>query len=108
MYASLNLNKIGEHPPEVHQVLRVDKWGRMILESIKSKRDFSESNSIGSRGVAYHYLLPQGIFRCFEMQSWKSYRVFFVSSAYGEIHEISREEVIAACQNLNSDSGSTC
>lgn len=62
-------------------------------EFLTPRRDYSESNASGSRGIYLYFLLPEGIYEVHELLNWTKTRRYFVRSEAGEVAEISADEV---------------
>ena len=69
------------------------KYTRKFL---RCKKDYSRSNSIGSRGIFAEYTLESGhIYQILQQYSWKrSEKYFCAVSEEGDIAELTEEEVI--------------
>lgn len=62
---------------------------------VRAKKDYADSNSIGSRGVFVYYTLDSGkVYEVLHPYNWKkSSRYFCIVSDDGEIVKISEEEL---------------
>ncbi len=61
--------------------------------------DYSQTNSVGSRGVYLYFALLDGIYEVNERTSWRHVRRYFIRVAEARYQEISREEVEAWLAN---------
>lgn len=85
--------------PWVARITAVDPAGRFEREFLDGQKDFSEANSIGSRGVYYYYhLRPGEVYEVRELVNWTKERRYFCCVEGGRIVEMSREEALA-CLN---------
>lgn len=67
------------------------KYQRVFL---RYKKDYSEANSIGSRGVYAYYILEDGkIYEVCAPTSWKNTDRYFCTIENGELIRLSSEEV---------------
>lgn len=82
--------------PWVAEIVGLDDKWKFSRKFLKGKKDYSESNSAGSRGVYLHFMINSGhIYEVKELTSWSSYRRYFCSvTTEGDIQEIPEEEVI--------------
>lgn len=72
------------------------KYG-LAREFLRFKRDYAESNSIGSRGVYQWYELEEGaLFEVNAPLSWKHADRYFCRSERGRVVRMTREEIDAA------------
>lgn len=61
------------------------------------KRDYSEANSLGSRGVFQWYEIPDGwLVEVNAPQSWKHADRYFARSERGRLVRMTRDELVAA------------
>ena len=61
---------------------------------LRYKKDYSEANSVGSRGVYAYYILQKGrIYEVSAPRSWKNTDRYFCRVQAGEIVRIDREDV---------------
>lgn len=83
--------------PWVAEILahRGGRWyERQFLDG---QKDYSEANSIGSRGVYLYFHLREGrIYEVHELQSWRRSRRYFCTVSGGDVVEMSADEVQAA------------
>lgn len=65
-------------------------------EFLRARRDYSEANSKGSRGVYLYFTLYEGdIYEVHEIVSWSRDRRYFVKAVAGAVVEIEQAEVDA-------------
>jgi hypothetical protein len=83
----------------VAEINGIDKKFGFSRVFINGKKDYSETNSKGSRGVKAIYILESGkIYEVKHKVSWKSFdRYFCIVADEGEIKKITRNEV---CQRI--------
>lgn len=85
--------------PQPCWVAELVRWYPVDEEYLKRfldfKVDYSKSNSKGSRGVFYYYILESGrLYQIKKRTSWSKTRTFFAKVTNdGEIEEISEDEV---------------
>lgn len=81
-------------------IAEITEWrgGRWYDRSfLKGQKDFSEANSVGSRGVYVYYHLREGeIYEVHELLTWKASRRYFCTVREGQVVEMSTDEVQAA------------
>lgn len=80
--------------PWVARVTGLDRKYGFKREFLRGQKDYSQANSIGSRGVYVYYPLKPGIYEVHERVTWRRTRRYFVRVKDAEITEISREEVM--------------
>jgi len=68
--------------------------GHFRREFVQGRKDYSRANSVGSRGVYYHYALEPGVYEVQALQSWRSRRKYFALCDGQCLHEVSTEEAI--------------
>jgi len=72
---------------------RDPKYG-LAREFVKGQKDYSQANSVGSRGVYEYFALKDGsIYEVNARETWKRTRRYFIRVENTEITEISKEEV---------------
>ena len=77
-------------------LFRSDQRYGLAREFLKFKKDYAESNSLGSRGVRLWYEIPEGwVVEINAPQSWKHADRYFARSERGRLVRIEREEVDA-------------
>jgi hypothetical protein len=88
----------GKQPVEyfVAEIIGFDPKYKFKREFLRGKRDYSESNSKGSRGVYIWYKLePNKIYDVKKPISWKNIKRFFCTvKEDGSIVELTEQEVI--------------
>jgi hypothetical protein len=86
---------MGKGRPWVARITGTDPRYRFKREFIpRQARDYSEANSVGSRGVYAYYTLSDGVYEVSERVSWKRTARYFIRVADGQIEEIGEEEVL--------------
>lgn len=88
------------------RIKAIGRDGFLITEPMKFNRDYSNANSVGSRGVYDYYILRPGVYEILEALSWKRSRKYylFVSDNYN-MEEMNYEEAIEC---LSGGSVSMC
>lgn len=65
-------------------------------EFIEGSTDYSEANSVGSRGVHVYFPVDEGsVYEVFELTSWRGRERYFVYPQMGRLHRLTRDEVVA-------------
>lgn len=77
--------------PWVARILGPDPKYKLRREFVRARKDYDESNSVGSRGVHLVFLLSDGVFEVYERTSWKRSRRYFVTVRDGAMTEIGTE-----------------
>jgi hypothetical protein len=83
-----------ELKPWVARILGPDPKYGFKREFIHGQRDYTFSNSVGSRGIYEYFALTPGIYEVNERLTWKRARRYFVRVEGTEITEISKDEVL--------------
>jgi hypothetical protein len=75
----------------------------------RGRKDYSNSNSVGSRGIYLHFTLYPGMYEVYERTSWRGCRRYFLLvDSDGQKVELTKAEVDARlaemppCLNANS------
>ena len=79
--------------PWVAMIKGYDEKFGIAREFVRGQIDYSQSNSVGSRGVYLYYALKPGIYEVNERSTWSKVRRFFVRVEGAAYEEISKEEV---------------
>lgn len=82
----------------VAEITGPDSQYRFARTFLRGKKDYSESNSIGSRGVKVWYIVESGkVYEAKSRVTWtRARRHFFrVNEATGDIEDLTEEEVLA-------------
>lgn len=62
---------------------------------LRGQKDYSEANSVGSRGVYLYFHLEMGLYDVFSLETWKRSRRYFLKvEESGETKELEKEEAI--------------
>lgn len=81
-----------------HPVFKLDR------EFLPGHLDFSEANSVGSRGVyKYFHLEEGGVFEVYERLSWRRDARYFCTVTDGKIVELDRSEVKEYAEHKDED-----
>lgn len=98
----LNMYRYGQKSlrPWVAKLTGLDRRGGFKREFVHWQTcDFSQANSIGSRGIYAYYTLDDGIYEINKRTSWTKARRYFVRVENTVIIEISRDEVVRCLAN---------
>ena len=79
--------------PWVARITGITNLG-FVREFVSCTKDYSDANSIGSRGVYAYYILRDGVYEVNERLNWKRARRYFIRVQREAFSEISREEVL--------------
>lgn len=79
--------------PWVARITGFDEQFGLVREFIKGQKDYSQANSVGSRGIYLYYPLKDGVYEVNKRISWRHGRRYFILVVSSEIVEVSREEV---------------
>lgn len=79
--------------PWVARLTGLDPEKGFVREFVRAQKDYSQTNSTGSRGVWLYYPLTDGLYEVNERTSWRKVRRYFIRVAEARYQEISREEV---------------
>lgn len=99
MFKTLRLEKIGNPgvgilPCFVNEVLGFNSSGLEEV-SLKGQVDYSQANSVGSRGVYVFYFLKEGrIYHISSPKSWKKIDEYYCFVKKGKIIRLSFEQVL--------------
>lgn len=87
--------KLGDRPAWVDWVKDISHHG-MVKERLKGQIDYSQANSVGSRGVyKYYFLLPRNLYHVSAPQSWSKIKQYFcIVNEDTNIKELSFKEAI--------------
>jgi len=61
-------------------------------EFVQGKKDYTNSNSVGSRGIYKHYFLDDGLYEISDPKSWKQTDRYFAYIEAGELWRVTKEE----------------
>lgn len=65
-------------------------------EFLRPRKDYSEANSVGSRGVYLYYWLDPGVYEVNQRRCWRAWDRYFIQAEAGQWRRISRQDVIAS------------
>lgn len=86
----------GFRRPWVAEITGLDPQYRYKRAFLSGQKDYSEANSIGSRGVyVYYHLEPGRVYEVNELVTWTRTRRYFCRVEHGRIVEMGREEALA-------------
>lgn len=78
----------------VAQIMGMDGRGNPVRAYLAGNKDYSSSNSVGSRGIFLNYQLQQGlIYEISSPQSWRHTDRYFIRIVAGQIVRLTRQEV---------------
>lgn len=101
MFTSIKIERIGNdrlghQPAWVKRVTGIAPH-KLLEEYIDGNADYSESNSVGSRGVFVYYILQDGnIYHVSSPTNFKHHDTYFCRVENGEIIRMEFSEVITA------------
>jgi hypothetical protein len=85
----------------VARITGLDKRYGFRREFIRGQTDYSQANSIGSRGVfIWYHLADSGLYEIKAPQSWRSSRRYFARVVDNRVVEISRERAVSAAADM--------
>lgn len=94
MRTFLSLEQIGAAKPWVARV-DIDAGGSVQREFLPKHKDYSSSNSAGTRGVRYCFILDENTpYEVFHKSSWNKIDRYFCSVMNGEIQRLSFEQMV--------------
>lgn len=108
MYASLKIERIGNdrlgHQPAWVKLVKGLIPRGLIEEFIQGNADYSNANSVGSRGIFEFYLLQEGeIYHVSSPRNFKQRDTYFCRVENGEIIRMEFDEVIKALIRRKTD-----
>jgi hypothetical protein len=68
---------------------------------VPNQTDYSQANSIGSRGVHAYYVLPDGLYEVNRRLGWKRLDRYFIRVSGDTITRIDRAEVLRCLANAS-------
>lgn len=80
--------------PWVARLTGLDPKFGFARQFLRGQRDYSQANSIGSRGVKEYFPLDPGVYEVHERITWKRTRRYFIRVQGVQIEEVNREDVI--------------
>lgn len=69
------------------------------MRPVSGQIDYSQANSVGSRGVYLYYALTPGAYLVHERTSWRHTRTYYLLVEDEMKREVTREEVVAWLQD---------
>lgn len=81
--------------PWVAKLTGLDARYGFAREFLRGQTDYSQANSVGSRGVYEYFILEPGVYEVKERTSWKKTRRFFILVEGETYQEIGREQATA-------------
>lgn len=86
--------------PWVKRVLGYNEQFGFLHEAVRGQKDYSQANSVGSRGIYLYYPLKKGVYEVNERITWSRVRRYFILVDNAEYVEVSKEEVFAWLEEL--------
>lgn len=81
--------------PWVARITGLDAHYGLSREFVRfQQKDYTQANSVGSRGVFVYYTLDPGVYEVNERVTWQKTRRYFIRVDSDTITEITREEVL--------------
>lgn len=101
MFTSLKIEKIGNphlgFQPAWVRIVKDIAPHRLIEETLDGTFDYSEANSVGSRGVFIYYILQEGyIYHVSQPLNFKRHTTYFCRVENGETVKMDFNDVIKA------------
>lgn len=78
--------------PWVAELVGLNDQGGFNRRFLRPRKDYSGSNSVGSRGVMLHFEMGRGVYEVYEMTSWRGRRRYFAAVDGAKLYEITRED----------------
>lgn len=98
------LGKLSARQPWVAELTGIDPERLFIRHFLTGQKDYSEANSVGSRGVYRYFLLQSGnIYEVFARLTWKRSERYYCRINDDQLIRMTQQEVLAC---LNARSGS--
>jgi hypothetical protein len=104
MKASIGLEIIGGSSVWIAEIKGFSKKYLFDREFLDKNKDYTDANSVGTRGIKCWYMLETGcVYEVQRQISWKkSEKYFCCVNADGEIIRLTREDVIKYCERLEA------
>lgn len=80
--------------PWVARLIGLDVQHGFAREFLRGQIDYSQSNSVGSRGIYLYFALKDGVYEVNERTSWTKVRRYFILVDGAEYVEVAKEEVL--------------
>lgn len=80
--------------PWVARITGLDDRYGLAREFVRARKDYTNANSVGSRGVFNVYWLENGLYEVEERISWRQPRRWFCRAEAGRIIRMTREEAL--------------
>lgn len=81
--------------PYVAEVVGITPQGSPLQRRVNAAVDYAQSNSVGSRGVMFGYVLrDDAVYRVHSLISWKRADDYFISTFGGKMNRVDRDEAI--------------
>ena len=94
--------RLGYQPAFVRRILGISEDG-LEEKELRGHTDYSQANSVGSRGVFKYYFLAEGaIYHVSAPQTWKRTDEYYCRNVGGRLIHMSMEEVVQWLQRQGS------
>lgn len=92
--------------PWVARLTGLDRKFGLAREFVKGVPDYTHaSGKAGGRGIYIYWALPPGLYEIYRPVSWKhEERFYFRVDNDGELHIVTRDEVLECLKNTTSES----
>lgn len=85
----------------VARITGLDPQYHFNREFVRGQKDYSEANSVGSRGVYIYYALTDGVYEVNAPTSWTRTDRYFMRVEGTQMTRMSMEEVMAWAESLS-------
>lgn len=90
--------------PWVARLTRLDDHFGFAREFIRATYDYTHASKANGKGTRMYFAMPPGVYEIYWATSWKhEYRGFRRVDDNGDIHDITREEVLECLTKLASE-----
>lgn len=93
---------IKSNRPWIARITGTDPTYGLARTFLEGQIDYSQANSVGSRGVYLHFFLEDGVYEVSEHVSWKRTRRYFIVVHNIQVSEIPREEVLSYLDQVST------
>ena len=84
---------VDKQRPWIARLTGLDTKFGFVRQFLRGQRDYSQANSIGSRGIKEYFILDTGLYEVHERLTWRRTRRYFIRVENEQIVEIERSEV---------------
>jgi len=83
-----------KHVPWIAEIIGIRPDGKLRRQFVDGQRDYSNANSVGSRGIYLYYALRPGLYEINSPEAWKRVRRYFLKVIDDkQAEEMSMEEL---------------